>query len=122
MTEKNYTLSVHDDHVYVERAPNAEVAMADQKVMIEEIMQTCRETGCRNVIVAGAAVKVGLSTLDLLQIGNEVANARLRVAVVEDHDASTDDVSFLENVAWNRGGLIRFFDTDADARDWLGID
>ena len=67
MTEKNYTLSVHDDHVYVERAPNAEVAMADQKVMIEEIMQTCRETGCRNVIVAGAAVKVGLSTLDLLQ-------------------------------------------------------
>ena len=121
MTEKNYTISVQEDLLCVERIADTTVAMPDQAEMIQEILVTCRETGRRNVLVTGSGVKVSLSTLDLLQIGNEVANARLRVAVVESHDASADDVSFLENVAWNRGGLIRFFDSEPDAREWLGV-
>ena len=121
MADKHYTVSVLEDHVLVEREEDTTVVMSDQAVMIEEVLATCRQSGQKNVLVTGASIKVELSTVDLLQLGTEVANSRLRIAVVEEHDASPEDVSFLENVAWNRGGLIRFFDNEAAAKDWLDI-
>lgn len=121
MTTSDYRISVLEDHIFVERAAGARVVAAEQAVMIHDIMDTCRQSGCKNVLLTGARVKIDMSTLDLLQLGNEVANSRLRIAVVEEHDASAEDTSFLENVAWNRGGLIRFFDNLDAARRWLGI-
>jgi hypothetical protein len=46
---------------------------------------------------------------------------QLPIAMAESHDASDEDVSFLENVVANRGEPIRFFDTEREAKDWLGI-
>ena len=43
------------------------------------------------------------------------------MAIVESHDASIDDVKFLETVAQNRGGPLKFFDTEIAAKDWLGV-
>ena len=54
-------------------------------------------------------------------LGEQIANARVRIAIVEGHDAPDKDVELLENVAWNRGGLIRFFDSKTAAEDWLEI-
>ena len=60
-------------------------------------------------------------TGDIYDLGSELAGMQLQIAMAESHDASDEDVSFLENVAANRGGSNCFFDTEKEARDWLGI-
>ena len=59
--------------------------------------------------------------VDIFNLGQEIANLGLRIAVVESHNASNKDVKFLETVVKNRGGPIQFFDNEQDAKDWLGI-
>lgn len=86
-----------------------------------EISAFCKEAGCRKVLILGPRTKVKLSTLDVLNLGKMIAKLRLQVAVVELHDASNEDVRFLETVAINRGGPIKFFDNKQEAKDWLGI-
>jgi hypothetical protein len=58
---------------------------------------------------------------DIYDLGSELAGMQLPIAMAESHDASDEDVSFLENVVANRGEPIRFFDTEREAKDWLGI-
>ena len=105
----------------MEREPGSRIVPGEQAAMQAELLAFCKEASIRNVVVTGSDVKVDLSTLDLLELGNEIANSGLRVAVVETHDATEDDVGFLENVAWNRGGVIQFFDSKEEALEWLGV-
>jgi len=121
MSNPNFKISVQEGYVLMERQAGSTVVPGDQPAMQAELLGFCKEANCRNVIITGSDVKVDLSTLDLLELGNEIANSGLRIAVVETHDASADDVSFLENVAWNRGGLIQFFDAEDAALEWLGV-
>ncbi len=34
---------------------------------------------------------------------------------------ANEDVSLLENAVWNRGGSIKFFDSEMEAKYWLRI-
>ena len=81
----------------------------------------CKEASCRKVLIVGPDTKVKLSVVDILELGRRIADLGLEIAVVESHDASKEDVEFLENVAWNRGGVIQFFATQSAAREWLGV-
>ena len=108
-------------YVLVERPVGYEVVLSEQPAMLMEISTFCNEAGCRKVLIIGPKTKVNLTVADIYALGAEAANLRLQVALVESHDASKEDVSFLETVIWNRGGSIRFFDTEQEAKDWLAI-
>lgn len=121
MHGSNYEVSVQSDYVLVERPQNFEVFLDEQPALLEELMTLCKRADTRNVLILGPKTKVRLSIMDIFELGSQIANSHLRIAIVEDHDATGEDAEFLENTAWNRGGLIQFFDSRADAENWLGI-
>lgn len=119
MNGSGYNLSVENCYVLVERSRNYTVTLDEQPAALQELLAACEQANTRNVLVLGPDTKIDLSTFDILELGGEIANSRLKIAVVEKHDASIEDVGFLENVAWNRGGLIQFFDSKKAAENWL---
>ncbi len=90
--------------------------------MLMEVSAVCEKAGYHKVLVVGPRTKVRLSTMDIYTLGEQIARLRMKVAVVESHDAPDDDVTFLENVATNRGGPLQFFHNEQDAKAWLGGD
>ncbi len=121
MSNSEQQISIRSGYVLVERPPDYEVVWTEQPARLKEISALCKEAGCRKVLVLGPRTKVKLSTLDIFNLGAMIAKLRLRVAVVELHDASDVDVSFLETVVMNRGRPIQFFDNEQNARDWLDV-
>lgn len=119
MHGSSYEISVQHDYVLVERPEDFEVVLDEQPALFEELTAACKQADTQNVLILGPKTKVSLSVLDIFELGSEIANSRLRIAIVEDHDATSEELEFLENVAWNRGGLIRFFDSKDEAEDWL---
>ena len=117
----DYKISIQPGYVLIERPLGYEVVLSEQAAMLKEVSTFCKEAGCTKVLVLGPKTKVSLTVADIYGFGIEAAKLRLQVAVVESHDASKGDVSFLETVMWNRGSSIRFFDTEQEAKDWLAI-
>ncbi len=121
MGNSEQTISIHPEYVLVERPQDYKVTWSEQPARLMDISSLCKEAGCRKVLVLGSRTKVLLSFMDILTLGLQLGNLNLKVAVVELHDASDEDMRFLENVTSNRGGGIQFFDNEQDAKDWLGI-
>lgn len=121
MGNSEQQISIQPGFVLVERPPHYEVVWRKQPVALKEISAFCEETGCRKVLVLGLRTKVTLSTSDILNLGKEIAKLGLQIAVAELHDASKEDVRYLENVVNNLGAPMQFFDNEPDALDWLGI-
>jgi hypothetical protein len=119
MGRSNYNLSVQPGYVLVDRPQGYEVSLNDQPAMLMDISTFCKEANCQNVLIRGLKTTVKLSPLDIHELGKEIAKLNLRIAVAESHDASVEDVSFLENVVWNRGRPIKFFKSEAEAKYWL---
>ena len=121
MGNSNYNISIQPGYVLIERPRNYEVVPNEQPAMLMEMSAICKKAGCRKVLILGPKTKVKLAAFDIYDLGKEIANSKLQIAIVESHDASNDDVHFLETVAINRGGPIRFFNNEKKARNWLGI-
>ena len=121
MGNSDYKISIQPNYVLVERPQDYVVTMNEQPAMLMELSSVCKEADCRNALILGRRTKVNLSTFDILDLGQQIAKLDLRIAMVESHDASNEDVKFLENAVWNRGGYIRFFDSELEAKYWLGI-
>ena len=121
MTISNITMSAQAGYVLVERAPNSEINLDEQPGMLDELCKFCREFKCNNVLLRGDNVRVNLSVYDIFELGKRIARTSLRVAMVESHDAIDEDVDLLETVVKNRGGSIQFFDSETDAKSWLGV-
>ena len=117
----DYKISTQPGYVLIERPLGYEVVLSEQAAMLKEVSTFCKEAGCTKVLVLGPKTKVSLTVADLYGFGIEAAKLRLQVAVVESHDASKEDVSFLETVMRNRGGWIQFFDTKEKAKEWLAF-
>ena len=115
----NCKLTIRSGYVLAERSQDYEVTLNEQPAMLMELSSVCKEAGCRRVLIVGPKTKVNLSTFDILDLGQQIAKLDLRIAIVESHDASVEDVKFLENAVWNRGGYIRFFDSKMEAEYWL---
>ncbi len=81
----------------------------------------CKAAACGKVLIRGPDTKVKLSKLDIVDLSAEIAKLNLQIAVVESHDASNEEVNLLETEAGERGGSIRFFDSEPAAKDWLRI-
>jgi hypothetical protein len=121
MHNSDQKISLQSGFVLVERPRGFEISLADQGEMLLELARYCDQADCRKVLVLGEETKVGLGPLDIYALGKEIANHHLQIAVVESHDASGEDVRFLETVASNRGGPIRFFRDQVEAKDWLHV-
>ena len=121
MGTSNQRISIQSGYLLVERPEDYEVVWSEQPAKLREISVASKEASCRKVLILGPRTKVRLSTTEIFDLGQVIARSRLRIAVAETHDASNDEVEFLENVATNRGGSIQFFDNEQDAKDWLGI-
>ncbi len=119
MGNSDYKISIQSGYVLVERPQDYEVNLNEEPAMLMELLSVCKEADCRNALILGPRTKVNLSTFDILDLGQKIAKLDLRIAIVESHDASVEDVKFLENAVWNRGGYIRFFDSEMEAKYWL---
>ena len=117
----DHKISIQSDYVLVERPPGYQVDLNELPPMLMGLTDICMEADCRKVLVVGNDTTVNLEVIDIFDLGNQLAELRLQIAMVESHDASAENVGFLENVAFNRGGQIQFFDTEKDAKDWLGV-
>jgi len=103
----------------MERSWNFEVVLTEQPEMLMDLSAACKRANCRKVLIRGPKTSVRLSPLEIRDLGKEIAKLDLRIAVAESHDALKDDVAFLENVVWNRGRPIKFFDSELEAKYWL---
>ena len=121
MRSPEQKISIQRGYVLVERPQDYEVVWSEQPERLMEISAFCKEADCTKVLILGPRTKVKLSALDIFDLGENIAKLGLKIAVVELHDASNEDVRFLETVAMNRGGPIQFFDNEQEAKDWLGI-
>ena len=121
MDNLNYKMSIQPGYVLVERPEGYEVGPNEQPAMLIELSSFCKAAARQKVLVLGSKTNVNLSQFDILDLGKEIADSNLKIAVAESHNASDQDVEFLETAAKNRGGSIRFFDTQEDAKDWLRI-
>ena len=121
MNTSEHKISIQPGYVLVERPDDYEAVSSSQPAMLMELSVACKEAGCRKVMILGSSTKVRLSVPEIIELGEGIAKIGLRIAVVEKHDASAEDVELLENVATNRGGPIQFFDNEEDAKVWLSI-
>ncbi len=121
MWTSDQKLSVQPGYLLVERPQGYKVVWRKQPAELRKIADACKEAGLRKVLVLGPRTKVKLSFLEIHDLGCEIAKLRLKIAVVEFHDASSEDVEFFANVVTNRGDPIQFFDNEQDAKDWLDI-
>lgn len=121
MSQTENKISIRPGYVLVERPTGYEISLRDQPEMLAELAGTCEDAGCRKVLILGPKTKVDLTVMDIYDLGAQIAALNLRIAIVETHDASDEDVSFLETVTFNRSGPIQFFDAETEASDWLGI-
>ena len=119
MDAPDYQISLRSSYVLVERPPGYTVVLSEMPAFLRDLSAFCEEARCRKVLLLGPETRVGLSTVDLYDLGEDIARARLKIAIVESHDASDDDEYFLETVVLNRGSPLQFFQTEEDAKDWL---
>ena len=121
MDNSEHKISIQPGYVLVERSQDYKVVLSEQPAKLMEMSTACKEAGCRKVLILGPRTKVRLSTQEIFDLGKEIAKLSLQIAVVELHDASKENVEFLENVVVNRGVPIQFFDNEQDAKDWLVV-
>ena len=121
MGTSEHKLSIQPDYLLVERAQDYEVVFSEQPARLMEIAAACKKAACRKVLILGPRTTVKLSVVDIFNLGQAIAKLGLWIAVVELHDASNENVAFLENVTTTRGGPIKFFDNEQDAKKWLNI-
>lgn len=117
----DYKISNQPGYVLIERSSDFEVVLDEQPAMLAEMSAFCKEADCRKVLILGPKTKVNLGVGDIHDLGIEIAKLNLQIAIVESHDATNEDTEFLENVMWNRGSSMQFFDNQKDARHWLAI-
>ena len=121
MSNSDHKMSIQPGYVRVERCKDYEVVLQDQPAQLMEMAAFCKIANRRKVLILGPKTKVSLGELDIYDLGKEIAKLNLKIAVAESHDASKEDVRFLETVVRNRGGPIKFFDSEMEAIYWLGL-
>ena len=121
MASLNYKVIIWHDHVVIERPDEYEIDLDDMPAMLNEMSAACQKIGSSKVLMRGQKTKVNLSTSQIYDLGTEIASWNLHIAIVEKHDASNEEVNALKAVVVSNGPPIQFFDTEFEARSWLGV-
>jgi len=97
-------------------------AVADADVVGEKIVELCRETGIRNVLVV-LDLAGRLSAIDAYEMVSSAEqygwSRDFRLAFVDLNAESLQDVYFTETVAVNRAFSVSVFDNEEEAKNWL---
>ena len=120
MTAYDTTFSVEDGLMVVRLAGEFPMEMlAGKQSLFEPLATACVAQGCRRALVDARELQVNLGTLGLLRAGDDAALLQgmdVRVALV----ARADMIDpFFETVVYNRGGNVRVFQDESEARAWL---
>lgn len=120
MHDLDFKVTTRPGYVLVERTEGYKVVLGEQPEALTKISAACEKAGCRRVLIQGPRTRVRLSVADIYELGKQIAELGLLIAVVESHDVANENVEFLETVVSNRGAPIQFFDTTEAAEYWLG--
>lgn len=117
MSELSYVVQAAGDrlHVNVRGDFNPDALFR----MVDEIESRCSEAGLSRAFVDFREVGPPKSEFHRFAVGSYVAQRmqyRVRVAILWRKEYVT---GLLENSALNRGGLLRVFETEAEADAWL---
>lgn len=101
-----------------------ELRVDEAKTARKETGILVAEHGVHKVLVDLREATLSQTTMDLYDFGSsygDVFPQDTRVAVVysPEKTSSSDDAEFAENVARNRGALVRMFTEMGEAIDWL---
>ena len=121
MSTSETSYSIHKGYVLAQRPRDYEVVLDKQGAELRELKAACNAAGVYKALILGPKTKVSLSSLDIYELGEKIGKLGLQIAIVEQHDASKDDVDFLQNVSFNRGGEVRFFTDESSAKAWLEV-
>ena len=121
MSDPEYAISIQPGYVLVENPPNYDVIWSEQQPKLKAMSAACSEAGSDKVLMRGSKTNVKLTEMEIFALGEEIGKLKLKIAIVELHDALQEDVDFLENIATNRGSPVRFFNNEQNAKDWLGV-
>ena len=122
MAKPGYNIVPKNGYVVLQHEAGYTVALDEQRAVFIELDEACERIGSRKVLVSGPDTHVDLSTFDLFELGQQIAQLGLQVAILENDDASQMARSFLETVTFNRSRPLRFFGTEEEAMAWLEVD
>ena len=79
MGKSNYKISIRPEYVLVERPRDYEVVLSEMPAMLSELSAVCKEAGCRKVLILGPKTHVSLETMDIYDLGDQIATLRLHL-------------------------------------------
>ncbi len=106
-------------HVRVRGDNNAAVV----RRYIREMIRTCQQEGCPNVLIEemldGPRLSVGDVFAIVAEEGEGARGIVRHIAFVDVNSSSPENMKFAETVASNRGASIGMFTRIADAEKWM---
>ena len=96
-----------------------EVTSEDSQASLALLEQLLRETGTNLVLSDTRRQEATPSTIDVFQFGSQLPRSIRLAVIVSAEQPTADDVSFVSDVAANRGVEIKIFSTREEALKWL---
>lgn len=122
VSDPDHSISIELGYVLFDIVPNAEIVDESTPEMLASIAAKCAEARLNKVLVRAPSPIVKLTTMGLFETGKAIADSQLKTAIyTTDHNSNAEDMEFMETVAENRAGFVRFFDDEPEALDWLGV-
>jgi hypothetical protein len=84
--------------------------------MLQELLG---KSGIRKVLADTRKQDFQPSTMNIYDFGTRLPQNVQIAVIISQNQPTADDISFLDNVAFNRGVNIRLFGTRSDALEWL---
>lgn len=123
MSDATYKISARPGYILCEDPPGYEVMWSEMEPKIEAIRAACERAECHKVLVRCPDIHMKLTTIEYFDLGKAIGEMNIQIAFEMTGDTLTaKNLTLLENAASNRGSPIRFFDNEADAKAWLGVE
>ena len=90
MSDPGYAISIQSGYVLVETPPNYDVVWIEQPPKLQAISAACSEAGTEKVLLRGSNTNVKLTPSDIFALGEEIGKLKLKIAIVQLHDASRE--------------------------------
>jgi len=118
----SYVLTISKKHNYLHARVQGQNSEENVRRYLEEVVQECKDTKCRRVLIEEQLEGPRLGTLSVFEITSEGSFKTFgmfsAIAYV-DNRAEGESMLYTETAGVNRGLPIRVFPTAAEAEKWL---
>ena len=112
-------LTVNKELGIIEILSYGKVSLEDSLSSLDTLHTLMGESGIRKVLSDTRKQNFQPSMMNIYEFGTKLPH-KVQIAVIVSQDQpTTDAISFLDNVAFNRGVNIRLFGSRSDALEWL---